>query len=281
MKTICDATQSPAANVRAAAYECLVLIAFQYYDKLQSYMQTLFQLTFATIRSDEETVALQAIEFWSTLAEEEMELIDMAAELAEAGQPIPPESVCVGYVKAALEHLIPLLTETLTKQDEECEIDDDQWNLSMSGATCLGLVANTVEDAIVPAVMPFVQQHIQSDNWRYREAATMAFTSILEGPSDEAIGQYVNQAIPVLLTALSDSNDLVKDTTAWTIGRICELHVRSIPEETFPTLVNGLAGKLLTENPRVSSQACYGIHNLAAAFQNDNAAQTSGTNALR
>ena len=78
MKTICDATQSPAANVRAAAYECLVLIAFQYYDKLQSYMQTLFQLTFATIRSDEETVALQAIEFWSTLAEEEMELIKNA-----------------------------------------------------------------------------------------------------------------------------------------------------------------------------------------------------------
>ena len=108
----------------------------------------------------------------------------------------------------------------------------------------------------------------------------MAFSSILEGPSDEAIGQFVNQAIPVLLAALSDENDLVKDTTAWTIGRICDLHVRSIPEDTFPTLVNGLAGKLLTESPRVSSQACFGIHNLAAAFQNDNAAATSGTNAL-
>ena len=108
----------------------------------------------------------------------------------------------------------------------------------------------------------------------------MAFSSILEGPSDEAIGQFVNQAIPVLLAALSDENDLVKDTTAWTIGRICDLHVRSIPEDTFPTLVNGLAGKLLSESPRVSSQACFGIHNLAAAFQNDNAAATSGTNAL-
>jgi len=214
------------------------------------------------------------------LAEEEMELMDMAAELAETGQVPPPESVCVGYVKAALEHLCPLLMETLTKQDEDVEIDDDQWNLSMSGATCLTLVANTVEDAIVPAVMPFVQQHIQSENWRYREAATMAFSSILEGPSDEAIGQFVNQSIPVLLTALSDQNDLVKDTTAWTIGRICDLHVRSIPEDTFPTLVNGLAGKLLSETPRVSSQACFGIHNLAAAFQNDNAAATSGTNAL-
>mmetsp|Transcript_29845 Transcript_29845/g.63298 ORF Transcript_29845/g.63298 Transcript_29845/m.63298 type:complete len:879 (+) Transcript_29845:294-2930(+) len=280
MKTICDATQSLDASVRTAAYECLVQIAFQYYDKLTNYMQTLFQLTFNTIRSDEESVALQSIEFWSTLAEEEMELMDMAAELAETGQVPPPESVCVGYVKAALEHLCPLLMETLTKQDEDVEIDDDQWNLSMSGATCLTLVANTVEDAIVPAVMPFVQQHIQSENWRYREAATMAFSSILEGPSDEAIGQFVNQSIPVLLTALSDQNDLVKDTTAWTIGRICDLHVRSIPEDTFPTLVNGLAGKLLSETPRVSSQACFGIHNLAAAFQNDNAAATSGTNAL-
>jgi importin subunit beta-1 len=244
-------------------------------------MQTLFQLTFGTIRNDEESVALHAIEFWSTLAEEEMELMDMAAELTETGQPIPPESVCVGYVKAALEHLCPLLMETLTKQDEEVEIDDDQWNLSMSGATCLTLVANTVEDAIVPFIMPFVQQNIQNENWRYREAATMAFSSILEGPSDEAIGPYVNQSIPVLLAALSDSNDLVKDTTAWTIGKICELHVRSIPEETFPTLVNGLAGKLLSETSRVSSQACFGIHNLAAAFATDNAAVTSGTNALR
>ena len=112
-------------------------------------------------------------------------------------------------------------------------------------ARCLTLVANTVEDLIVPAIMPFVQQHIQSENWRYREAATMAFSSILEGPSGAAIGPYVNQSIPVLLAALSDPNDLVKDTTAWTIGRICDLHVHSIPEDIFPTLVNGLAGKLL------------------------------------
>jgi hypothetical protein len=45
-------------------------------------------------------------------------------------------------------------------------------------------------------------------------------------------------------------------------------------------LVNGLASKLLNETPRVSSQACFGIHNLAAAFQKDNAAAFSGTNAL-
>jgi len=280
MQTICEATQSPDVRVRAAAYECIVQIAFQYYNKLADYMQTLFQLTFNSIKTDEEAVALQAIEFWSTLCEEEMELLDEAAECAERGIPVEAGRECVRYVAAALEHLGPLLTETLTKQDEEVDVDDEAWNLSMAGATCLSLVANTVEDLVVPVITPFVQQHIKSENWRYREAATMAFSSILEGPSLEVIGPYVNQSIPVLLAALSDPHDLVKDTTAWTIGRICELHVRAIPEETFPTLVNGLMGKLISEPPRVSNQSCFALHNLAAAFAGDTAADQSGTNAL-
>jgi len=280
MQTICEATQSQDVNVRAAAYECIVKIACQYYDKLQEYMQTLFQLTYTTIKNDEETVALQAIEFWSTLCEEEMELLDEAQEYAERGVAVEPGRECVRYVSGALEHLGPLLIEILTKQDEDAALDEETWNLSMAGATCLSLVANTVENSIVPVVMPFVQKHIKSDNWRFREAGTMAFGSILEGPSVEAIGPYVNQSIPVLLQALSDHHVMVKDTTAWTIGRICELHAKCIPGETFPTLVNGLMAKLLNETPRVSSQACFALHNLAAAVSGDTRTKTLGTNAL-
>jgi Karyopherin (importin) beta len=264
--------------VRAAAYECISQIAFQYYDKLQEYMMTLFQLTTVAIENDEENVALQAIEFWSTLCEEEIDLIDEAINFQMNNIPVTRQ--CMHYVKGALERLGPLLTSTMTKQDEDYTSDDDIWNLSMAAATCLSLVANATEDAVVPVIAPFVQQHIQSENWRFREAATMAFSSILDGPSSETIGPYVNQSIPILLAALSDPHDMVKDTTAWTIGRICELHVRSIPQETFPTLVNGLMSKLLTESPQVSSQACYALHNLASAFAEDDAAQTSGTNAL-
>jgi len=33
----------------------------------------------------------------------------------------------------------------------------------------------------------------------------------------------------------------------------------SIPEDIFSTLVNDLVGKLLSESPRVLSQACYGL----------------------
>ncbi len=53
----------------------------------------------------------------------------------------------------------------------------------MSAATSLGLLANCIEDAIVQPVIQFVEQNIRSQDWRFREAAVMAFGSILEGPN--------------------------------------------------------------------------------------------------
>mmetsp|Transcript_29029 Transcript_29029/g.84350 ORF Transcript_29029/g.84350 Transcript_29029/m.84350 type:complete len:870 (-) Transcript_29029:536-3145(-) len=278
MQTICEATQSKDTQTRTAAYECIVQIAFQYYNKLQDYMQTIFKLTFDTIRTDDEAVALQAIEFWSTLCEEEQELLDEAADAAERGVPVDPDRVCVKYVAAALEHLAPLLTETMSKHLDEIDVEEEEWTLAMSAATCLQLVSETVEDLVVPAIMPFVQANIKSEDWKLREAATMAFGSILTGPNPDTIAPYVNQSIPVLLQALSDPNVMVKDTTAWVIGKICEMHVRSVPSETFPSLVNTLTSKLLGETPRVASQACFGLHAIAAAFADD--LNANDTNAL-
>ena len=62
------------------------------------------------------------------------------------------------------------------------------------------------------------------------------------------------------------------------IGKICEMHVRSVPSETFPSLVNTLTSKLLGETPRVASQACFGLHAIAAAFADD--PNANDTNAL-
>lgn len=69
---MCEATQCPDASVRKAAYEAIWTIATLYYDRLQAYMQPLFELTLKTIREDQEDVALNAMEFWSSLCDEEV-----------------------------------------------------------------------------------------------------------------------------------------------------------------------------------------------------------------
>lgn len=275
MNNICEATQSPDARVRSMAFECITEICSNYYDYLTDYMTTIFELTMKAIKVDEDDVAKQAIEVWSTLCEVEIDRMDEAEDFAARG--LPAERPCTRYVAAALEHLGPGLLQTLTKQDEDVDIDDEQYNVAMAGAMCLSLVSQTVEDLVVPVVMPFVTSNITNENWRLREAATMAFACILDGTSAEAIGAAVNESIPILLNALSDPHVIVRDTSAYAIGRICDLHIRAIPVETLPTLINGLMSKLMTESPRVSAQACSALHNLAGAFAGD---EQTGTNAL-
>lgn len=275
MTTICGATTSSVAKVREKAFQCIASIASLYYEKINDYMSTFFDLTVKTIPNDEEAVAMSAIEFWNVICEVEQDRIDEAMLMAEQG--LPAERHCVRYTEAAVGQLVPLLLETLTKQEED--LDDDTFNLHMAGNICLCLVSQTVEDKVVPFVMPFVLQNIQSENWRFRDAAIMAFISILDGPATETIGGPVSQSIPALLSALADQNAMVRDSAAHCISQICRLHVRSIPNEMFPNLIQELMNKCSDESPKVASHACTAIHNLANAFAAE-ASDDQQTNAL-
>ena len=74
MQIICEGTVAQDARVREASFECLVKIAANYYEKLPAYMQQIFSLTHHAALEDEEDVAKQAIEFWCTVCEEEIDI---------------------------------------------------------------------------------------------------------------------------------------------------------------------------------------------------------------
>ena len=71
--------------VQVAAFETLVRIMSLYYDKMSYYMErALFGLTVLGMNHPDERVALQAVEFWSTVCEEEIDLAIEAADVSEA-----------------------------------------------------------------------------------------------------------------------------------------------------------------------------------------------------
>lgn len=73
VQVICEAAVSAEAPIRQASLECLVKIAANYYEKLPQYMQHL-DITQRSVKDPSENVALQAIEFWSTICEEEIDI---------------------------------------------------------------------------------------------------------------------------------------------------------------------------------------------------------------
>ncbi|RXG51991.1 Importin subunit beta-1, partial [Armadillidium vulgare] len=254
-QVVCEATQSSSMQIRVAALQCLVKIMSLYYQYMEQYMgPALFAISLEAMKSEVDEVALQGIEFWSNVCDEEVDLAIEASEAAEIGR--PPERTSRFYAKGALQYLVPVLMLTLTKQDETD--DDDEWNPCKAAGVCLMLLATCTEDDIVPHVLPFVKDNIKNSNWRYRDAAIMAFGAILEGPDPTMLKPIVEQAIPTLIEALNDTSVVVRDTTAWTLGRICELIPDAACNETYlKILVEALA--------RVAANVCWALSSLAEA----------------
>ncbi|KAI8976845.1 armadillo-type protein [Pilobolus umbonatus] len=260
MQVVCEATQSASSDVRVAAFQCLVRIMQTYYDKMQLYMEkALFGLTVAGMNAEDERVALQAIEFWSTVCDEEMDLKEELLEAHEAGE--QPERTIYHFAELALGDILPVLLWILTKQEED--YDEDEWTVSMAAATCLSLLAQCVGNLVLPPLVPFIEGNIQNENWRHREAAVMAFGSILDGPDSTVLTPLVEQALPTLIIMMKDPSVHVKDTVAWTLGRICELMIHCIkPDQHLNELVSALVYGL-SDSPRIVGNCCWSLMNLA------------------
>lgn len=149
---------------------------------------------------------------------------------------------------------------------------------------CLMLLATCCEDDVVPHVLPFIKENIKHPDWRYRDASVMAFGSILEGPELNQLKPLViqvrrssgspglsvaqiplcskrrpllPQAMPTLIELMKDPSVVVRDTTAWTVGRICELLPEAAINEVYlapllQCLIEGLGAE-----PRVASNVCW------------------------
>uniref|UniRef100_A0A2K5R4K3 Importin N-terminal domain-containing protein n=1 Tax=Cebus imitator TaxID=2715852 RepID=A0A2K5R4K3_CEBIM len=187
MQVVCEATQCPDTRVRVAALQNLVKIMSLYYQYMETYMgPALFAITIEAMKSDIDEVALQGIEFWSNVCDEEMDLAIEASEAAEQGR--PPEHTSKFYAKGALQYLVPILTQTLTKQ-----------------------------------------------------------------------------AMPTLIELMKDPSVVVRDTAAWTVGRICELLPEAAINDVYlaPLLQCLIEG--LSAEPRVASNVCWAFSSLAEA----------------
>jgi len=170
------------------------------------------------------------------------------------------------FTFAAVKDLVPLLLETMTKQDEEYDLDE--FNMSMAATVCLNLVASNVKQEIVPHVIEFIQTYIISSKWNVKEAAILALSTVLESPT-HMILNIINSAVPVLLEIMKGTKESsVRDTAAWIIGRICKLHPEPIISQIEIILQHMIFAT--TQEPRVAANACWAIHNIAQLDQKQN-----------
>lgn len=269
VETVYKAAKSADLAVNEAALMGLCKIGEHYYDKLPDFMQWLFEVTEQAIRSEHDAIALQGIEFWNTIADEEIALAEDEESSAEMG--LAPVAKNKKFVEAALSSLTPPILECLKHQDED-PLEDDAWNRATAAGVCLELLAQAAPTTILPLVIPFVQANIvDATNWRSRDAAILAFGAVLEGPSHNDLKPLVRDIFgPLMNSLVADTSIPVRDTTAWTLGRAVQTD-RELTMANLPALVECLRSSLTTsaENPVLAGHICFALHNLAETFIED------------
>jgi len=153
MRSVGEAAMCPTSeDVREVGFECLAKICQIYYNLMVPYMSDIFNITVKAMQQDEEDVAKQAIEVWSTICEEE---IVLAKDLKEQG--VVQGVVFHNLASQACDALVPVLLDLIMKQDEDQELDDYAWTVSMAAGACLTLMAECVGNKIVPLAVNFIQ----------------------------------------------------------------------------------------------------------------------------
>mmetsp|Transcript_590 Transcript_590/g.704 ORF Transcript_590/g.704 Transcript_590/m.704 type:complete len:948 (+) Transcript_590:230-3073(+) len=290
LKLICGATVFVNAEgvkddeVRQAAWECLTNVAQEHYSTLDEQVYgNILILTLQVQNDPHEAIVLQAIEFWTTIADHCIFGDDSNEELLKTLQSV---------MSQAAPTLVPFLLQLLTTQ-EEGQHEDSTWNKSKAAAICLENYACVLKEGILsippppgsPAGTPVccpenvAAEWIRRPEWNFQEAGLMIVNAVLlcdELPGkriEGSIGPILGMVIERLRMAPNSAgaDPQVKDTAAYCLGKIFERLVDvevQINKESMVVEVLGAYEHILQEPPITARNLCWSISCLSAWDQN-------------
>ena len=192
--------------------QCLVEVGRQEYNWMATYIERICQVTDNLARNDVPEVGSQSIEFWTTIAEVEIQREEKQGQMHN-------------FVRTYKDFLLKLLLDGISNvQIEDEDEAEEEWGVNLASGCCLVKVSLLVRNDVLPPVIAFIQQHIESQQWKMRYAALMAFGAVAEGPDKKAFGGILTPSIQKLLMMFQDSSIKVREAIAWVFSQVCTHH---------------------------------------------------------
>jgi hypothetical protein len=157
-------------------------------------------------------VGAQAIEFWTSLAEEEI-------YRRKNGLPV------ANYIDGIHDSLLQMMLAKIrnVEIEDDCE-EDDEWGVQTSAGCCLQKLSVLLGSKVIPKVVEFVKTNINHADWQGRYAALIALGAITEVPDKRAIGEILAGSLSMLLNMFKDNSIKVREAISWVISKVCEHH---------------------------------------------------------
>ncbi len=172
-------------------------------------------------------------------------------------------------------YLNSLVLQSLMMMTEVGEDDDDaaEWNNSddieeeddeySAARQALDRLALRLADSILTPIFQWIPNMISSDNWRERQAALMALSSIAEGCSETLMNE-IGKILDMCLPLLNDSHPRVQYACCNLLGQISTDFADKIQREFGDRILPALISKLSNQSVfRVQAHAAAALVNFS------------------
>uniref|UniRef100_A0A8C4N7S8 Transportin 1 n=1 Tax=Eptatretus burgeri TaxID=7764 RepID=A0A8C4N7S8_EPTBU len=270
-------------DVRKNVCRALVMLLEVRMDRLLPHMHAIVQYMLQRTRDADENVALEACEFWLTLAEQPVCKELLAGHLAQL-VPVLVNGMKYSEIDIILlkgdveeDESVPDTEQDIRPRfhrsrtvsqahaadgqnstDEDDDIDEDalsDWNIRKCSAAALDVLANVFREDLLPHLLPLLKELLFHQDWVYKESGILVLGAIAEGCM-QGMSPYLPELIPHLITCLSDKKALVRSITCWSLSRYAHWVVGQPAETQLQPLMSQLLARILDSNKRVQEAAC-------------------------
>ncbi|NXO86697.1 TNPO2 protein, partial [Sitta europaea] len=266
-------------EVRKNVCRALVMLLEVRIDRLIPHMYSIIQYMLQRTQDSDENVALEACEFWLTLAEQPICKDVLTAHLVQL-IPILVHGMRYSEIDIILlkgdveeDEAVPdsdqdikprfhkSRTVTLAHEEQrggdgdgdgDDEDDDDtlsDWNLRKCSAAALDVLANVFREELLPHLLPLLKELLFHLEWVVKESGILVLGAIAEGCMQGMV-PYLPELIPHLIRCLADRKALVRSIACWTLSRYAHWVVAQPPELYLKPLMTELLQRILDGNKR-------------------------------
>ncbi|GFS76992.1 transportin-1 [Nephila pilipes] len=272
-------------EVRKNVCRALVMLLEVRMDRLIPHMHHIIEYMLMRTQDPDEGVALEACEFWLSLADEPICKEALAPHLPRLiptlvrGMKYSELDIILLKVDVEQDEMIPDREEDIrprfhkskthsqkhmddnTENDTESDdgLDDDSslsdWNLRKCSAAALDVLASVFHEELLPVLLPILRETLFHQDWEIKESGILALGAIAEGCMTGMI-PHLPELIPYLISCLSDKKALVRSITCWTLSRYSHWVVGQPHGSYLKPLMTELLKRVLDANKRVQEAAC-------------------------
>lgn len=263
-------------------------------DRLIPHMHDIIEYMLLRTQDQDEGVALEACEFWLSLAEQpicrevlgnhlprlvpvlvrgmkysEIDIILLKGDVEEDDNvPDKEEDIKPRFHKSKTHTIKANCNNTNGTEngtdgndddEEDYDVDDDNslsdWNLRKCSAAALDVLANVFPDELLPILIPILKETLFHAEWDIKESGILALGAIAEGCMTGMLS-HLPELIPYLINSLNDKKALVRAITCWTLSRYSHWVVLQPHDAYLKPLMTELLKRILDSNKRVQEAAC-------------------------